>query len=318
MNMAEPVLEVSGLIKRFRKFEALGGVSLKVEPGTVFSLLGQNGAGKTTTMKILTGFMPATSGSASIGGFDVLENPYEVKKKIGYLPETPPIYPELLVYEYLSFVAELRGVSKPERSKKIDKVIELCHLGDVRRRLIGNLSKGYRQRVGLAQALIHDPEVLILDEPTVGLDPKQVNEARGLIKNLRGEKTVIYSTHILSEVAATCDRIIVIDRGNIVAQEALNPMGATGGVVKTEIIVRKVGDDLRKKITAITGVKEVQITSDGTHRLIVESEANEEVIAEVSRVVVESRAGLIRMSPVQQALEESYLTLITGKGGPQA
>ncbi|NBX75933.1 MAG: ABC transporter ATP-binding protein [Proteobacteria bacterium] len=312
------MIEVRNLTKKYGDRTAINQLTFSVARGEILGFLGQNGAGKTTTMKILTGFMPATSGSASIGGFDVLENPYEVKKKIGYLPETPPIYPELLVHEYLSFVAELRGVSKPDRSKKIDKAIELCHLGDVRRRLIGNLSKGYRQRVGLAQALIHDPEVLILDEPTVGLDPKQVNEARGLIKNLRGEKTVIYSTHILSEVAATCDRIIVIDRGNIVAQEALNPMGATGGVVKTEIIVRKVGDDLRRKITSVVGVKEVQITSNGTHRLIVESDANEDVIAEVSRVIVESRAGLIRMSPIQQALEEYYLTLIAGKGGPQA
>lgn len=311
------MIEVKSLTKKYGDRTAINQLTFSVARGEILGFLGQNGAGKTTTMKILTGFMPASSGSASIGGFDILENPFEVKKRIGYLPETPPIYPELLVYEYLSFVADLRGVPKSEKSKKIDKVVELCHLGDVRRRLIGNLSKGYRQRVGLAQALIHDPEVLILDEPTVGLDPKQVNEARGLIKNLRGEKTVIYSTHILSEVAATCDRIIVIDRGNIVAQEALNPMGAAGGLVKTEIIVRKVGDDLRKKITSVSGVKEVHITSNGTHRLIVESDANEEVIAEVSRVVVESRSGLIRMSPIQQALEEYYLTLITGKGGPQ-
>lgn len=310
------MIEVRNLTKKYGDRTAINQLNFSVARGEVLGFLGQNGAGKTTTMKILTGFMPATSGSASIGGFDVLENPFEVKKKIGYLPETPPIYPELLVLEYLSFVADLRGVPKSEKSRKVDKAIELCHLGDVRRRLIGNLSKGYRQRVGLAQALIHDPEVLILDEPTVGLDPKQVNEARGLIKSLRREKTVIYSTHILSEVAATCDRIIVIDRGNIVAQEALNPMGATGGIVKTEIVVRKLGDDLRKKVASVSGVKEVQIVSNGSHRLIVESEAKEEVIAEISRAVVESEAGLIRMSPVQQALEEYYLTLITGKGGP--
>ncbi|NBT57740.1 ATP-binding cassette domain-containing protein, partial [bacterium] len=211
------MIEVRNLTKKYGDRTAINQLNFSVARGEILGFLGQNGAGKTTTMKILTGFMPATSGTAAIGGFDVLENPFEVKKKIGYLPETPPIYPELLVLEYLSFVAELRGIPKLDRSKKIDKAIELCHLGDVRRRLIGNLSKGYRQRVGLAQALIHDPEVLILDEPTVGLDPKQVNEARGLIKNLRGEKTIIYSTHILSEVAATCDRIIVIDRGNIVA-----------------------------------------------------------------------------------------------------
>jgi ABC-2 type transport system ATP-binding protein len=254
-----------------------------------------------------------------VGGYDVFESPLEVKKKIGYLPETPPIYPELLVIEYLSFVADLRGVHSSDKSKRIDKVIELCHLGEVRRRLIGNLSKGYRQRVGLAQALIHDPELLILDEPTVGLDPKQVNEARNLIKSLRKEKTVIYSTHILSEVAATCDRIIVIDKGNIVAQEALNPIGATGGLVKTEIVVRKIGEDLSKKLSAVSGVKAVQVYSNGSNRLVIESEATEEVMASVSKVVVESQSGLIRMSPVQQALEEYYLTLITGgKGGPAA
>lgn len=309
------MIEVRNLTKKYGERSAINKLNFSVEKGEILGFLGQNGAGKTTTMKILTGFMPATSGTVSVGGYDVFDHPLEVKKKIGYLPETPPIYPELLVIEYLSFVADLRAVRSFEKSKKIDKVIELCNLGDVRRRLIGNLSKGYRQRVGLAQALIHDPEVLILDEPTVGLDPKQVNEARNLIKGLRQEKTVIYSTHILSEVAATCDRIIVIDKGNIVAQEALNPMGAAGGIVKTEIIVRKVKEDLRDKLVAISGVKGVQIQSNGSHRLVVESEATEEVMAAVSKAVVDSQCGLIRMSPVQQALEEYYLTLITGKGG---
>lgn len=310
------MIEVRNLTKKYGDRTAINQLSFTVAKGEILGFLGQNGAGKTTTMKILTGFMPATSGTASIGGFDVFDNPIEVKKKIGYLPETPPIYPELLVVEYLSFVADLRGISKIDKSKRIDKVTELCNLGDVRRRLIGNLSKGYRQRVGLAQALIHDPEVLILDEPTVGLDPKQVNEARQLIKGLREDKTVIYSTHILSEVAATCDRIIVIDKGNIVAQEALNPIGAAGGLVKTEIVVRKVGEGLKNKLSAISGVKNVSVISNGMHRLLVESEATEEVMAEMSKAVVESQSGLIRMSPVQQALEEYYLTLIAGKGGP--
>lgn len=309
------MIEVHQLTKKYGDRTAINKLNFSVARGEILGFLGQNGAGKTTTMKILTGFMPATSGTASIGGFDVFENPIEVKRRIGYLPETPPVYPELLVYEYLSFVADLKGVAKTDKRKRIDKAIELCQLGEVRRRLIGNLSKGYRQRVGLAQALIHDPEVLILDEPTVGLDPKQVTEARNLIKGLRKEKTVIYSTHILSEVAATCDRIIVIDKGNIVAQEALNPMGAAGGVVKTEIIVRKVSDGLPGKLKSLTGVKEVQVASNGNHRLLIESEASEEVMAEISRVVVENQAGLVRMTPVQQALEDYYLTLITGKGG---
>ena len=309
------MIEVHQLTKNYGDRTAINQLTFSVARGEILGFLGQNGAGKTTTMKILTGFMPASSGTASVGGYDVFEHPIEVKKRIGYLPETPPVYPELLVYEYLSFVADLKGVARADKRKQIDKAVELCQLGDVRRRLIGNLSKGYRQRVGLAQALIHDPEVLILDEPTVGLDPKQVTEARNLIKGLRKEKTVIYSTHILSEVAATCDRIIVIDKGNIVAQEALNPMGAAGGLVKTEILVRKISEGLPNKLKSLTGVKEVHISSNGTHRLLVESEASEEIMAELSRAVVESQAGLIRMSPVQQALEEYYLTLITGKGG---
>ncbi len=309
------MIEVHQLTKNYGDRTAINQLTFSVARGEILGFLGQNGAGKTTTMKILTGFMPASTGTASVGGYDVFEHPIEVKKRIGYLPETPPVYPELLVYEYLSFVADLKGVARADKRKQIDKAVQLCQLGDVRRRLIGNLSKGYRQRVGLAQALIHDPEVLILDEPTVGLDPKQVTEARNLIKGLRKEKTVIYSTHILSEVAATCDRIIVIDKGNIVAQEALNPMGAAGGLVKTEILVRKISEGLPNKLKSLTGVKEVHISSNGTHRLLVESEASEEIMAELSRAVVESQAGLIRMSPVQQALEEYYLTLITGKGG---
>ena len=197
------MIEVRELTKKYGDRIAVNGISFTVQRGEILGFLGQNGAGKTTTMKILTCFMPATSGTAKIGGYDVFENAIEVKKKIGYLPESPPVYPELLVTEYLSFVADLRGIASKDKKKRIDAVLDRCFLGDVRNRLIGNLSKGYRQRVGIAQALIHDPEVLILDEPTVGLDPKQVTEARGLIKSLRSERTVIYSTHILSEVAAT-------------------------------------------------------------------------------------------------------------------
>ena len=230
------MIEVQGLTKKYGDRLAVDNISFSVKRGEILGFLGQNGAGKSTTMKILTCFMPATAGTASVAGFDVFENPYEVKKRIGYLPETPPIYLELLVTEYLEFVANLRRIPRSEKKKKMDAVIERCQLGDVRNRLIGNLSKGYKQRVGLAQALIHDPEVLILDEPTVGLDPKQVSEARGLIKSMRSERTVIYSTHILSEVAATCDRIIIINQGKIVAQEAINSMGATGATPKTELV----------------------------------------------------------------------------------
>lgn len=307
------MIEVRDLTKKYGDRVAVDNISFSVKQGEILGFLGQNGAGKTTTMKILTGFMSATSGVASVAGFDVFDHPLEVKKRIGYLPETPPIYPELLVSEFLSFVAELRGIPKAQRKTKMDAVVQRCQIGDVRNRLIGNLSKGYRQRVGLAQAMIHDPEVLILDEPTVGLDPKQVSEARNLIKSMRTERTVIYSTHILSEVAATCDRIVIIDRGKIVAQEAINSMGAAGTTTKTEIIVQKMDDGVVKALREIKGVKSVQPFQNGNRRLIVESDADESVMTQISRAVVGQNAGLIRMSPVQLGLEEYYLDLIRGK-----
>ena len=223
------MIEVRNLTKRYGDRVAVNDISFSVGRGEVLGFLGQNGAGKTTTMKILTCFMPATSGTASVAGYDVFENPYEVKKRIGFLPETPPLYVDLLVEEYLNFVADLKQVPKSEKSKSVDAVIGKCQLGDVRRRLIGNLSKGYRQRVGLAQALIHQPSVLVLDEPTIGLDPKQVSEFRSLVQALRKESTIIYSTHILSEVAATCDRIVVINQGKLVAQEAIGSFKGSDG-----------------------------------------------------------------------------------------
>jgi ABC-2 type transport system ATP-binding protein len=309
------MIEVKELTKKYGERLAVDHISFSVKRGEILGFLGQNGAGKSTTMKILTGFMPATSGTASVAGFDVFENPYDVKKRIGYLPENPPIYLELLVSEYLDFVANLRGIPGAQKKQKMDAVIERCQLGEVRNRLIGNLSKGYKQRVGLAQALIHDPEVLILDEPTVGLDPKQVSEARGLIKSLRSERTVIYSTHILSEVAATCDRIIIIDQGRIVSQESINALGATGLTAKTELVVQRSSESVVRAILGVKGVQNVQSLSNGKERIIVESDASEEIMAEIAKVTVASGAGLIRMSPVQLALEDYYLNLISGKRG---
>lgn len=309
------MIEVKGLTKKYGDRLAVDNISFSVKRGEILGFLGQNGAGKSTTMKVLTCFMPATSGTVSVAGFDVFENPYEVKKRIGYLPENPPIYLELLVSEYLDFVANLRRIPQSEKKKKIASVVERCQLGDVQGRLIGNLSKGYRQRVGLAQALIHDPEVLILDEPTVGLDPKQVSEARGLIKSLRSERTVIYSTHILSEVAATCDRIIVIDRGKIVAQEAINSMGAAGATTKTELVVQRSSALVAESLRSLNGVLSVQCQSNGKERIIVETDAREDIMAEIAKIAVNNNAGLIRMSPVQLALEDYYLNLISGKRG---
>lgn len=306
------MIEVKNLTKVYGDRVAVDNISFRVNKGEVLGFLGQNGAGKTTTMKILTCFMPASEGTASIAGFDVFENPLEVKKRIGYLPEAPPVYKELLVAEYLAFVAELRGVPKKVRSAKIDMALQKCNLGDVRNRLIGNLSKGYRQRVGIAQALIHDPEVLILDEPTVGLDPKQVHESRGLIKSLRSSHTVIYSTHILSEVQASCDRIVIINQGKIVAQESINEMGSTGTTTKTEITVQNMNDRVVDALKRLPGVKGVKV-SEGSNRMVVESDPNAEMMAQISKTVVNENAGLTRMSPVQLALEEYYLNLIGGR-----
>lgn len=306
------MIEVRGLTKKYGDRTAVSDISFSVAKGEILGFLGQNGAGKSTTMKMITGFMPPTDGTSSIAGFDVFENPQEVKKRIGFLPESPPLYNELLVSEYLFFVAELRQVPKANRASMVARAVERCQLGEVRDRLIGNLSKGYRQRVGIAQAIVHEPEVVILDEPTIGLDPKQVSEARTLIQSMRGERTLVYSTHILSEVAATCDRIIVIHRGKIVAQESIDHLEGKG-LAKTELIVKNMNDSILSAVRNLKGVKNVKVISNGAHRLIVESEKSEELMSEISKAVVQSNAGLIRMAPVKLSLEEYYLDLIGGQ-----
>lgn len=303
------MIEVQGLTKIYGSRAAVDNISFTVQRGEILGFLGQNGAGKSTTMKIITGFMAPTSGSAKVAGFDVFEDPIEVKRRVGFLPELPPLYEELLVSEYLSFVADLREVPKAQKKQKIDKVIEQCQLGEVRDRLVRNLSKGYRQRVGIAQAIVHDPEVVVLDEPTIGLDPKQVSEARSLIKNMRNERTLIYSSHILSEVAATCDRIIVIDRGKIVAQENIREgNGQTG--VRVEIVVQQMNEELIKSIEALPKVKKVVKSEREKNRLIIEAEGDDSIHGEIAKKVVEKNAGLVRLSPVKLDLEEHYLQLI--------
>src|ERR1700742_1236497 len=215
------MITVTDLTKRYARHTAVDHVSFEVQKGTIVGFLGPNGAGKTTTMRILTCFLPPSAGTASVAGFDVLEQPFEVKKRIGYLPETPPLYPEMETAEYLRFVGKLKGLAGTELEKRIDYVCERCFVADVRNKLLGKLSKGYRQRVGLAQAIIHNPEVLILDEPTAGLDPKQINETRDLIKSLAGAQTIILSTHILPEVEQICEQVIIINKGKVVATDSV-------------------------------------------------------------------------------------------------
>src|SRR5271165_1304484 len=215
------MIKVEGLTKRYARHVAVDNISFEVAKGEIVGFLGPNGAGKTTTMRVLTCFLPPTSGKASIGGFDVLENPLEVKKRIGYLPETPPLYPDMEVSEYLTFVARLKGIPSGDVAKRVDEAAGRCAIGDVKKKLISKLSKGYRQRVGLAQAILHNPDVLILDEPTSGLDPKQIIETRDLIKGLAGSHTIILSTHILSEVEHSCERVIIISQGKLVAIDSV-------------------------------------------------------------------------------------------------
>src|SRR6478672_9489197 len=257
------MIKVEGLRKRYARTLAVDDISFEVEKGQIVGFLGPNGAGKTTTMRILTCFMPPTSGTAQVAGFDVLEQPLEVKKHIGYLPENPPLYPEMNTTEYLTFVGNLKGLSGAELRQRVDYVSDRCAIADVKDKLLGKLSKGYRQRVGLAQAIIHNPDVLILDEPTAGLDPKQINETRDLIKSLAGDHTIILSTHILPEVSQTCEQVIIINKGKIVATDSVSNLqqrARSGESVLVEVAARNGSLDpatVQHKLEQIVGVSRV-------------------------------------------------------------
>src|SRR5579862_4227594 len=257
------MIKVDGLTKRYARTIAVDNISFEVEKGQIVGFLGPNGAGKTTTMRVLTCFLPPTQGTANVAGFDVMAQPFEVKKRIGYLPETPPVYPEMEVREYVTFVGKLKGVPKADLARRVDQVIERCAIGDVQNKLIGKLSKGYRQRVGLAQAIIHNPDVLILDEPTAGLDPKQIIETRQLIHNLAGEHTIILSTHILSEVEHSCDRVIIIAKGKLVATDSVaNLTNRLRGSELVSVEVESNGGalnagDVQQRLEQVSGVSRV-------------------------------------------------------------
>lgn len=306
------MIEVRNLTKDYGDRRAIESLNFKVEKGEVVGFLGPNGAGKSTTMKIITGFMAPTSGEALVCGFDVFENPIEVKKRIGYLPETPPVYGDMYVKDYLEFVANLKGVEKSRIAKLVASSIEKTNLGNVQNRLIQNLSKGFRQRVGIAQAIVSDPEVLILDEPTVGLDPKQVAEIRDLIKELRGHHTIILSTHILPEVEATCERIIIINQGRIAAQETLsNITSATKGATRqiTFRVLRKQEELVAHLATLPQVVKAAKGVAPGS--VAVEINGNDEVVEKIASEVVIFGAGLIEMHSMAQ-LEDVFLKLTYG------
>jgi ABC-2 type transport system ATP-binding protein len=308
------MIEVQHLTKQYGRVTAVSDVSFRVERGEILGFLGPNGAGKTTTMRILTGYMPATEGKALVAGFDVFEQPIEAKRRTGYLPETPPLYPDMTVAEYMDFVSKIKGVPTAGRRERIREMMARTRILDVADRQCSKLSKGYRQRVGLAQALIHNPDVLILDEPTAGLDPKQIIETRELIKELAGTHTIILSTHILPEVSQTCQRVVIIAKGKVVAVDT--PDNLTARLRGSETMYVQVdtgGADAAAVLKRVAGVTRV-VEAERKDRLVsyeVESASGHDVRRELARAVVNGGLGLLELRPTRMSLEEIFLSLTT-------
>ncbi len=305
------MIEVQHLSKRYGPVTAVNDVSFRVEKGEILGFLGPNGAGKTSTMRVLTGYMPPTEGTAIVAGYDVLEQPLEAKRRTGYLPETPPLYPDMRVRDYLTFVAKIKGVPRNQVKARVDVTMEKTRVADMARRQCGALSKGYRQRVGLAQALLHDPDVLILDEPTAGLDPKQIIETRQLIKELAGSHTIILSTHILPEVSQTCQRVVIINKGRVVAVDT--PDNLTAKLRGSEAMYVQVdaqGADATQVIQQVPGVMSVR-SADGQGGLEVASEAGRDIRRGLAAAVVTRGWGLLELRPMRMSLEEVFLQLTT-------
>src|SRR5687768_326820 len=309
------MIEVQHLTKRYGPFTAVDDVSFRAEKGEILGLLGPNGAGKTTTMRVLTGYMPATEGTATVAGYDVFTKPLEAKRKTGYLPETPPLYPDMTVREYLTFVAKLKlpaSISKAERTSRVEGVMAKTRIVDMANRHCGKLSKGYKQRVGLAQALIHEPEVLVLDEPTAGLDPKQIIETRQLIRALRGSHTIVLSTHILPEVAQTCQKVVIINKGKIVAIDTPDALterlhGAQTMFVQTQ----GPAEDIRLALQALPGVVNVSSADSSPGAFHVDSEKGTDVRRDVAAAIVRGGWGLLELRPMRMSLEDIFLSLTT-------
>jgi ABC-2 type transport system ATP-binding protein len=311
------MIKVEGLTKRYARTVAVDNISFEVEKGQIVGFLGPNGAGKTTTMRILTCFLPPSSGKANVAGFDVQEHPMEVKRRIGYLPETPPVYPEMAVDEYLDFAGRLKGISSGDIKRRVDDSLAKCALGDVRSKLIGKLSKGYRQRVGLAQAIIHNPDVLILDEPTSGLDPKQIIEIRDLLKSLAGDHTIILSTHILPEVEQSCERVIIISRGKVVAMDTVSNL--TSRMRGSEHIAVEIDSatgsptvsEAQQRLEQVSGVSRVVAKEPKDGRLLfeVESLQGRQIRADLARTVVNAGWDLSELAGIGSSLEDIFLQL---------
>ncbi len=315
------MIEVQHVTKHYGSITAVDDVSFRVDKGQILGFLGPNGAGKTTTMRVLTGCVPPTGGTAKIAGFDVLDEAIEAKRRTGYLPETPPLYPDMTVREYLTFCARINGLTAADRTKRIDEAMERTAVGDMSRRHCGKLSKGYRQRVGLAQAILHNPDVLILDEPTAGLDPKQIIETRELIKALAGDHTIILSTHILPEVSQTCERVVIINRGKVVAEDT--PDNLTGRLQGSDTIRLRIDPgnaDAAQGLRGTPGVVSVTASApDGDGVLLdVQAAPGADIRRDLANRVVTRGWGLLEMNRARLSLEEIFLELTTEEADEDA
>jgi ABC-2 type transport system ATP-binding protein len=311
------MITVKDLTKRYARTTAVDHISFSVDKGQIVGFLGPNGAGKTTTMRMLTCFFPPTAGTASVAGYDVLDEPLEVRRRIGYLPEAPPLYVEMETIDYLRFVGRLKGLAGAELEKRVAFVIDRCFIGDVKTKLLGKLSKGYRQRVGLAQAIIHNPDVLILDEPTSGLDPRQINEARELIRSLAGDHTIILSTHILPEVEQTCEQVIIINRGRLVATDSVQNLQARARgaeLLRLEVGARE-GEfrapAVQQQLEKIAGIGRVLLKEQFATGAVfeIESASGQLVRGDLARAIVSGGWDLNELRPSSVSLEEIFLQL---------
>ncbi len=303
-------IEAQNLTKDYGNFQALRDVSFEANRGEVLGFLGPNGAGKTTTMRILTGYMPPSSGTARVAGFDVFSDSMQARRRIGYVPENVPLYPEMSVYDYLAFAARLRNVQN--RDEAVDRVMDMVDIGERADTLIGKLSKGLRQRVGIAQALVHNPEVLIMDEPTIGLDPKQIIEIRNLIKSLGGEHTVLLSSHILPEVSQVCSRVLIINNGSIVAEDTPSRLSArVRGAEHIFLQVAQPKPEISTELEKIKGVLGVHPREDQAGIFEIETTLNTDRRAEIAAMAVQRGWGVLELRPVSLSLEEVFLKLTT-------
>jgi len=309
------MIEIQNLTKRYGQITAVNNISFTVDKGEILGFLGPNGAGKSTTMNIITGYIPSTEGTVKVDGYDILESPREVKKRIGFLPEQPPVYMDMTVIDYLNFVADLKKVDKKQKRSQISDIMELVKIGDHRNRLIKNLSKGYKQRVGLAQALVGSPEVLILDEPTVGLDPKQIIEIRKLIKALGKEHTIILSSHILPEVSAVCERIVIINKGEIAAIDTPENLSkGLGSASKLTATISGPRSSVENAIREIYGVKYVEATSSrdsDTTTYVIESDKDVDIRKPLFFAMARLGYPIIELKSLSMSLEDIFLQIVT-------